>query len=342
VQNGQTLERLRAPRSRLKWLGDKGGRIAHCEEEEEEEEEEEGGAKSAAAARAPPALAEAQQPSTGNGHLILTDVHLRYAPDLPLVLRGVSLSVPPGKKVAVVGRTGAGKSSLIAAICRLVEVQGGVVALDGRDLRTLHLAEVRAACVVVTQDSLFFQGSLRFNLDPFATYSDAEIQAALNAVGFFKPDAAAAGGQVEGGVAAGAVAAAALESEVGERGAGLSAGQCQLVQLARALLRRPNLLLLDEATASLDEGAEELVLGALRGLRLSCVIIAHRLACAVECDLVCVMGEGRVIECGEPWELLQKEGGAFAALAAAAPNRALIEARAREGRPGGGGMQPVN
>jgi ATP-binding cassette subfamily B protein len=126
----------------------------------------------------------------------------------------------------------------------------------------------------------------------------------------------------------GAAAALELGAPVGERGAGLSAGQCQLVSLARALLRAPRLLVLDEATASLDPAAEEVVLGALRRgafAGVSCLVIAHRLQCVVECDAVVVMEGGEVVEAGAPWALLERGGGggggggAFAALVAAAP-----------------------
>jgi ABC-type multidrug transport system fused ATPase/permease subunit len=168
---------------------------------------------------------------------------------------------------------------------------------------------VRGAVVVVTQDALFFTGDLRANLDPFGEFSDGELSAALGAVGFSQ---------------GGAGAALELGAPVGERGAGLSAGQAQLVSLARALLRRPRLLVLDEATASLDIAAEEVVLRALRRGAfegVSCLVIAHRLQCVVECDAVVVMEGGEVVEAGAPWDLLEGGGGggAFAALVAAAP-----------------------
>ena len=302
LQNGQALERLREARSRLCSFGAPGGRVA-CEVEPR------GGG---CAASSTPAAAPLQWPSAGR--LTLQGLRLRYAPHLPLVLRGASLALRAGEKVCVVGRTGAGKSSLVAALSRLVECEGdSAMALDGVDLRALPLAAVRRAVCVVTQDALFFEGTLRSNLDPFGDFAEGELEGALRAVGF--------------------VGAEALElrSAVGERGAGLSAGQCQLVSLARALLRAPRLLVLDEATASLDVASEERILRALRSgafAGCTCLIIAHRLSCAVEADRVCVMEAGEVVEAGAPGELL-RAGGAFAALVAAAPPAQQAELAAR-------------
>ena len=311
LQNGQALERLREARSRLCSYGVPGGRVA-CEVEPG------GGAAGTAAPAAPPqAAVPPGWPSAG--HLTLQGLRLRYAPQLPLVLRGASLELRAGEKVCVVGRTGAGKSSLVAALSRLVECEGdSAMALDGVDLRALPLAAVRRAVCVVTQDALFFEGTLRSNLDPFGEFAEGELEGALRAVGF--------------------VGAEALElrSAVGERGAGLSAGQCQLVSLARALLRAPRLLVLDEATASLDVASEERILRALTSgafAGCSCLIIAHRLSCAVEADRVCVMEGGRVVEAGAPGELL-RAGGAFAALVAAAPPAQQAELAARAQRAG--------
>ena len=308
LQNGQALERLRAARSRLAWHAHPQGRIPS----------EEGSSATPAAAAASTAPLDPPPGWPHTGHLVLTQVALRYGPHLPLVLRGVSLQVQPGRKVCVVGRTGAGKSSLVAAISRLVEVEGGKgggrVTLDGLDCATVPLAQLRRAVCVVTQDPLFFQGSLRLNLDPFGEHADSALLGALSAVGF------------ELGAAWG------LASDVGERGAGLSAGQCQLVSLARALLRQPKLLILDEATASLDRESEEGILRTLRGpafAAVACLIIAHRLQCAVECDSVVVMEGGLVAECGSPGQLLEREGGAFAALVQAAPPALQQELRRR-------------
>lgn len=257
-------------------------------------------------------------PWPSRGQLTLRGVCLRYAQDLPWVLTGVDLELSPGEVVCVVGRTGAGKSSLVAAITRLVEVEGGgVVEIDGVPLHTLPLSVVRKAICVVTQDPLFFNGDLRTNLDPFKEFTDPELTEVLGVVGFSSSSSNSSVSSSTGGASTNNV----LDIPVGERGAGLSAGQCQLVSFARALLRKPRVLILDEATATLDVAAEERLLGALKRSFVggnspppTVLLISHRLSCTSLCDRVAVMDSGAVIEVGSPSELAAKQGGYFRSL----------------------------
>jgi ABC-type multidrug transport system fused ATPase/permease subunit len=255
------------------------------------------------------------------GGLALEGLCLRYRPDAPLVLRGVTLAIPPGTHVGVVGRTGAGKSSLIAAITRLVEPCGGRVVIDGVDAATVPLARLRDGVTVISQDPLFFTGSLRRNLDPFGLYADDDLVASLHAVRLF--DFAVAG------VPAGA---SPLDMPITERGANLSIGQQQLLALARALLRRPRLVCLDEATASLDARTEAAVNDTVHAAFAGATVVqvAHRLVSVIGCDTVVVMADGVVAEVGAPADLLAASPpGLFAGMVAAMPAAAAADLAAR-------------
>jgi ABC-type multidrug transport system fused ATPase/permease subunit len=215
------------------------------------------------------------------------------------VLRGVTAALPSGVRVGVVGRTGAGKSSLVAALLRTADVQGGCVMLDGVDTAGLPLPALRRAITLVPQDAALFAGTVRRNLDALGEHPDAALGAALRAVGL---DARLGG-------------AGGLNANVAEGGANFSAGERQLLAIARALLRKARVVVLDEATASVDAAGDAVVQRALREhLQGATVLtIAHRLQTVLDSDLVIVMGEGRVAEMGTPDELLEK-GGLFLAL----------------------------
>lgn len=254
----------------------------------------------------------------------------RYRADLGPVLKNVSFAVQPGEKVGIVGRTGAGKSSLALALFRGLEAEDGQIMIDDVNIGDIGLQDLRMAITIVPQDPTLFTGTIRTNLDPFNLSTDEEIFTALRKVhligahtsGTTTPTTA------ETLVAAGSSPSAAngssvtipdnknifrdLQTPVSESGSNLSQGQRQLLCLARALLKNPRVLMMDEATASIDYGTDAKIQETLRELRDSTIItVAHRLQTIIDYDKVLVLDHGRVIEYDHPWTLINKEDGLF-------------------------------
>jgi ATP-binding cassette subfamily B protein len=212
------------------------------------------------------------------------------------VLRDVSLRIPAGSKLALVGPTGAGKSTLAKLIARLYDPTEGRVRFGGVDLRDATLQSLRERVVVIPQEGFLFNGSIRDNVRIARVgATDEEVDAALRAVGAYDRFAAMPEG---------------LDTEVRERGSRLSAGEKQLVSLARAALADPAVLVLDEATSSLDPGTEALVEDAVDKLRSgrTVVVIAHRLSTAERSDRVGVVSDGELVELGSHDELVEAGG----------------------------------
>jgi len=252
-----------------------------------------------------PAPAPAGGAVPGDRALIrLEDVHFSYGAEP--VLRGVSLQVPRGATVAVVGATGSGKSTVIKLLTRLYERDRGAIRIDGVDIRDLPLAELRRRITVVSQDVLLFAGTLAENIALGQRYDRAQLDAAVHRVGLDR---------------ALARRGADVTTKVTERGSNFSAGERQLVAFARALVRDPELLVLDEATAHVDPEAEELIERGVAELMgrgapdraRTTLVIAHRLSTIRNADLIVVMDKGVIVEQGTHDELVAR-GGFYAAL----------------------------
>ncbi|XP_052851270.1 multidrug resistance-associated protein 1 isoform X9 [Drosophila gunungcola] len=236
------------------------------------------------------------------GRVEFQNFQVRYREGLDLVLRGVSFDIRGGEKVGIVGRTGAGKSSLTLALFRIIEAAGGRIAIDGVDIATMGLHMLRSRLTIIPQDPVLFSGSLRVNLDPFEIKTDDEIWKALelsHLKSFVKS------------------LAAGLNHEIAEGGENLSVGQRQLVCLARALLRKTKVLVLDEATAAVDLETDDLIQKTIRSEFKECTVltIAHRLNTILDSDKVIVLDKGQITEFASPTELLDNPKSAFYSMA---------------------------
>ncbi|XP_073541128.1 ATP-binding cassette sub-family C member 2 [Phyllobates terribilis] len=235
------------------------------------------------------------------GIVQFVDYKARYRPELDLVLHGISCTVDSMEKVGIVGRTGAGKSSLTNCLFRIIEAAEGKIIIDGLDISTIGLHDLRNKLTIIPQDPVLFSGTLRMNLDPFDQYTDEEVWKALE-LSHLKP-------YVEG-------LQEKLFYEVSEGGENLSVGQRQLVCLARALLRKSRVLILDEATAAVDLETDNLIQRTIRSEFSDCTVltIAHRLHTIMDSNKVMVLDSGKIIEYDSPADLLASQGH-FASMA---------------------------
>ncbi|KAL0935122.1 multidrug resistance-associated protein 5 [Colletotrichum truncatum] len=230
------------------------------------------------------------------GEIVFKDVQLRYRPKLPLVLKGISLHIKAGERVGIIGRTGSGKSTIIQALFRIVELSGGSITIDGVDTSQIGLADFRSQLAIIPQDPTLFEGTVRSNLDPFNEHSDLDLWSALRKSGLVDGDDV---GDIK------------LDSVVEEEGLNFSLGQRQLLAMARALVKDSKIIVCDEATSSVDFSTDEKVqqtLGALKGKTFLC--IAHRLKTIIGYDRICVMDRGHVAELDSPIDLYD-QGGLF-------------------------------
>lgn len=242
---------------------------------------------------------------------------LRYDTTFEPVLKGVSFQTRPGEKIGIVGATGSGKSTCASALLRFVDPYKGSISIEGIDIRTLGLHDVRSRLSFIPQDPVLFQGTVRDNLDPFNRHTDEECFNALVKVRLARPlndDDEASTTTVEGSSGKKDLS---LDSAVTEGGGDLSHGQRQLLAMARALLSHNQIVIADEATASVDFDSDQAIQQVIRDRFVDQIVlvIAHRLTTIVDFDRVLVIAEGKVVEFDTPAKLLDIHGGTFQTLA---------------------------
>ncbi|BES95625.1 Multidrug resistance-associated protein [Nesidiocoris tenuis] len=234
------------------------------------------------------------------GKIVFSNLRLRYSVGEPWVLKGLSFTIQPQEKVGIVGRTGAGKSSLISALFNLAD-NDGLIEIDGIDTSTIGLHDLRSKISIIPQEPFLFSGSIRKNLDPFDEYKDDILWHALEEVELKEVVKEMPRG---------------LESTISEGGANLSVGQRQLVCLARAVVRNNKILIMDEATANVDPKTDDLIQKTIRRKFSQCTVltIAHRLNTVMDCDKILVMSAGSMVEFDHPHTLLQNSEGHLTAM----------------------------
>ncbi|KAF3432888.1 hypothetical protein FNV43_RR23990 [Rhamnella rubrinervis] len=235
------------------------------------------------------------------GKVEICNLQIRYRPNAPLVLRGISCTFEGGHKIGIVGRTGSGKTTLIGALFRLVEPTGGKIIVDGIDICTIGLHDLRRCFGIIPQDPTLFNGTVRYNLDPLSQHSDREIWEVLG-----KCQLREAVQEKDDG----------LDSLVVDDGSNWSMGQRQLFCLGRALLRRSRILVLDEATASIDNATDMILQKTIRSEFADCTVItvAHRIPTVMDCTMVLAIRDGKLMEYDEPMKLMKREDSLFGKL----------------------------
>ncbi|XP_069129780.1 ATP-binding cassette sub-family C member 5-like [Argopecten irradians] len=232
------------------------------------------------------------------GRLVFSDVMMSYRKDMDPVLRNIRFDIQPKQKVGIVGRTGAGKSSLAAALFRLCELSEGQISIDGVDIAHIPRKTLRSRLSTIPQDPVLFTGTLRYNLDPFDLYTDEVIWAAVEQAHMKE--------KIKG-------YSEQLNLKVEENGENFSVGERQLICLARAILRRNKILVLDEATASIDTATDAMIQETIRESFSDCTVltIAHRLNTVLHCDIILILEAGEVLETGKPQDLLSNPESVF-------------------------------
>lgn len=255
-----------------------------------------------------------------DGMILFSDAKLRYRDELPLVLKGLDIQIPGKSKVGVVGRTGAGKSTVMVSILRIVELCSGSIYIDGIDISKVGLNLLRSKIAVIPQDPVLFSGSIRTNLDPFNEYADERLREVLERVGLLKEiHSGMVRSQSNTSLASSMVSLSgsssplkSLEDEVKEGGSNFSVGQRQLLVIARALLRGAKIVIMDEATASVDADTDARIQNVIRTefKDSTCITVAHRINTILDSDYILVMDDGRAAEFDKP-DVLLKKGGLF-------------------------------
>lgn len=274
------------------------------------------------------------------GHLQVEGLVAGYAPDLPPVLKGLSFEVTSNQRIGVIGRTGAGKSSLTLALFRFLEAREGKIVIDGIDISKMQLHDLRSRLAIIPQDPVLFSGTVRSNLDAFDEHGDAELYDALERVHLIRGTGNVSRGEFSASSAAATTDAPSslgssdlnsnifsnLSSRISEGGLNLSQGQRQLLCLARAIVSRPKIMLLDEATSAVDMATDVLIQRSIREEfeDSTLLVIAHRLSTIADFDRILVMSDGKAVEYDTPRNLLAARG-AFWEMVAQSGDRDRLE-----------------
>ncbi|EQC35314.1 hypothetical protein SDRG_07025 [Saprolegnia diclina VS20] len=232
------------------------------------------------------------------GHVTFSNMSFRYKEHDALVLKDVNVDIASGEKIGIVGRTGAGKSSLTMALFRINELASGSISIDGVDIKSVGVKTLRSAIAIIPQNPVLFKGTLRNYLDPFSDYGDDQLWDALGKVRL-QSRIASVDGQ--------------LESHVEENGENFSVGERQMLCMARALLRQARIVVMDEATAAIDHETDQNLQRVIRTeFAASTVLtIAHRLDTVLDCDRILVFDQGRLVQCDKPQQLIDDGTGIF-------------------------------
>ncbi|QSZ34665.1 hypothetical protein DSL72_007519 [Monilinia vaccinii-corymbosi] len=280
------------------------------------------------------------------GRLEVTDLEVGYAEGLPAILKGLTFSVDGNQRVGIVGRTGAGKSTLSLALFRFLEARAGSILIDGIDISTLKLHDLRSRLSIIPQDPVLFSGTIRSNLDPFDEFSDQQLREALQSIHLIPRGNSTPTPELEAPAESSTAASNSsttgtatetpkentnvflnLASPISSAGGNLSQGQRQLLCLARAILSRPKVLLLDEATSAVDMETDALIQRSIREefANTTLLAVAHRLSTVADFDRIVVMRDGVAAELGSPRELLDIEDGVFKSMVAQSGESAELE-----------------
>ncbi|KAK3935918.1 P-loop containing nucleoside triphosphate hydrolase protein [Diplogelasinospora grovesii] len=256
------------------------------------------------------------------GRIEVNDLVVAYANDLAPVLKGLTFRVERNERVGVVGRTGAGKSSLTLALFRFLEARSGSIHIDGLDISEIKLHDLRSRLAIIPQDPVLFSGTIRSNLDPFNHHSDAELRDCLERVHLISQSSEPSGSTTPTAITSSPNPESpavmkntnifnSLDSQISEGGLNLSQGQRQLLCLARAIVSRPRVMVLDEATSAVDMHTDALIQRSIREefTDATLMVIAHRLSTIADFDRILVLSDGKVAEFGSPKELWEKEEG---------------------------------
>jgi ABC-type multidrug transport system fused ATPase/permease subunit len=264
--------------------------------------------------REPPEFIEPRPPASwpDRGSIKCENLIVRYAPELPDVLHNLNFEVHPGEKVGILGRTGSGKSTLALSFFRFVEATEGSITIDDLDISKMGLSDLRSKLTIIPQDPTILSGTLRTTLDVFDEYEDAEIFEALRRVHLIPSDTADDVVEIEG-VEVNVNVFRNLESPVSEGGENFSTGEKQLLCMARAILKRSKVLVMDEATASVDYATDELIGKTIREEFANSTIltIAHRLRTVIDYDRVMLLDQGKIVEFDDPAVLLSDPSSQF-------------------------------